>query len=74
MVKDLNINYKINLDDTSQANITYIGKAELNAGTNASSVWQIQKIDETSGLILNWAEGNDNFDNVWDDRLNLTYK
>lgn len=29
-----------------------------------SAVWQIKRVDTTSGVVIKWADGNDNFDNV----------
>lgn len=52
--------------------VVYIGEAAIGSATNAA-VWRIKKIDETSGLIITWADGNSNFDNVWDLRADLTY-
>ncbi len=66
------INYSIRIDDVSELDTTYIGKADIGSSTSAS-VWQIHKVDETSGNIFLWADGNDNFDNIWDNRTSLTY-
>lgn len=52
--------------------ITYIGNAAMGADA-AAAVWQIKRLDATSGLIKLWADGNDNFDNVWNDRASLSY-
>lgn len=63
----------IKLDDTTTANVTYVGKAAM-GGLAASAVWQIMKIDETSGLVITWADGNGLFDNIWDNRAtSVTY-
>ncbi len=51
---------------------TYIGKATIGSLTSAS-VWQIKRLDETSGLVMKWSDGNANFDNKWDDYLTLSY-
>lgn len=53
-------------------NLTYIGNAAIGASASGS-VWQIKRLDATSGLIKLWADGNDNFDNIWNDRESLTY-
>ncbi len=54
----------------------YFGQAL--AGTlDAASVWQIQRITfPTPGqddMVLEWADGNIRYDNIWDDRLALSY-
>lgn len=52
--------------------VTYIGKAA--AGTaQASALWQCQKIDETSGMIITWADGNVLYDNIATDLTLLSY-
>lgn len=67
--------YDIRLDDTTTANVTYIGKAALtgSAIATSSAVWQVQKIDETTGMIITWADGDSSFNNIWDNRASLTY-
>jgi hypothetical protein len=60
------------LDDTTTSNVTYVGVAAPASLTSATS-WQVKKIDETTGMVITWADGNTNFDNVWDNRASLTY-
>lgn len=65
--------YAIRYDETATG-ITYIGKAV--PGTSAASaLWQIRKLDETLSPDFNvtFADGNADFDNVWNDRDSLTY-
>ena len=54
----------------------YIGRAEPGSLLSAA-VWSISKSIIESGVdndtSQNWADGDSNFDNVWDDRLILTY-
>lgn len=52
--------------------IIYLGKAEIATVTSAAK-WQIKKIDQTNGIIITWADGNDLFDNIFDDYLTLNY-
>lgn len=58
--------------DDSATPIIYIGKAPIASGTS-SAVWQVVKLDTTSGLVKTFADGNASFDNVWDNRASLTY-
>jgi hypothetical protein len=61
------------IDDTSTTSVTYIGKASIGSSA-ASAVWQIQKIDEsTSPTTIKWADGDSNFDNIFNNRTSLTY-
>jgi len=66
-------NYLTKIDDTTTSNVVYIGKAAIGSSA-ASAVWQIKKLD-TSTLALDktWADGNDSFDNVWNNRASLSY-
>lgn len=67
--------YRTKIDEASTT-VTYVGKAELtgSAISGASAVWQIMKIDETTNPTeISFADGNTNFDNVWDSRSSLTY-
>jgi hypothetical protein len=56
----------------TSGNYTYVGKAAIGS-LGSASVWQIQRIDQTSGLVIEWADGNANFDNKWNDYLILSY-
>jgi hypothetical protein len=58
--------------DEASATITYVGKAPVGSLTS-NAVWKIFRIDESSGLVITYADGNTNFDNVWDSRAGLTY-
>lgn len=64
------------IDDTTTANVVYIGKAELTGAAilTSGAVWQIKKLD-TSSLALDkkWADGDSSYNNVWDNRSSLTY-
>lgn len=59
------------LDDSSDP-VLYIGKAPTGTLTS-QPFWQIIKLDETTGLVLAYADGDGNFDNVWDNRASLSY-
>lgn len=52
--------------------ITYVGVAVVGSLTS-DNVWQVKKLDETSGLIITYADGNSQFDNIWDNYASLTY-
>lgn len=58
---------------TKVDNYTYIGLAP--PGSNeADPVWQALRVDKTSGTIIKYADGNDNFDNIATDLTALTYE
>lgn len=59
--------------DTVSSTLTYIGEASVGAN-NSDAIWRIRKL-ETVGTVLSvqWADGDFQFDNVWDNRASLTY-
>ena len=61
------IHYAERVDDYTTPNVTYVGKAATGSLTNAA-VWQIRKIDVTTGMVLTWADGDALFNNIWDNR------
>lgn len=58
--------------DQVTSTLFYVGEATF-AASPSSAIWRIRKIDTTSGVDVKWADGNSNYDNVWDDRTSLTY-
>ena len=58
--------------DEATATLSYYGRADAGSLTSAAA-WQIKRIDTSAGLIIDWADGNTLFDNVWDNRATLTY-
>ena len=67
------VNYEIRIqEDSGDSDISYVGKA-VPGSLTASAIWQVARVDENTGTIQEWADGNDSFDNVWDNREALTY-
>jgi hypothetical protein len=65
-------------DDTPVDTIyTYVGYAQIGDTLTSTATWAIQKITEyeaaPSLMIMEWADGNKNFDNIWDNRASLYY-
>ena len=52
--------------------LTYVAIAAPGTA-QATAKWQCKKIDETTGIVVTWADGNANFDNVATDLTALTY-
>lgn len=53
--------------------VTYIGAAECGS-TPGSAKWQIQRITAVGAVqTIEWADGDGQFDNIWDNRAALTY-
>lgn len=61
------------LVDEVDANTTYVGEANHGTLSSANS-WRIKKIT-VSGTVTTvaFADGDDDFNNVWDDRTSLSY-
>ena len=57
---------------TVSGSITYIGIAAPGTA-QATAKWQCKKIDETTGVIITWADGNSDFDNASTDLTALSY-
>jgi ribosomal silencing factor RsfS len=59
--------------DESVPYVVYKGFAMPSTEGNAAA-WAIQKISRQQDIIVyEWADGNNQFDNVWDNRYSLTY-
>lgn len=69
---DLTADPTVILDEVGS--ITYVGKALPGTLTSAPS-WQIKRLDESGDpeLIMTYADGDANFDNIWDNRASLSY-
>ena len=65
-------NYKTLVDEASST-VTYVGYAL--PGTVTSAVdWRVKRLTESGNdLNVEWADGDDLFDNVWDNRAALSY-
>ena len=61
------------LIDEASPTVTYLGFAAPNSLTSLA-IWRIQKI-VVSGTVTSilWADGNNKFDNIWDNRASLSY-
>lgn len=65
--------YEPKLVDETNSNAVYKGFANPGAKTDAP-VWAILKVTNNKGVLsYHWADGNKNFDKVWDNRKTLVY-
>jgi hypothetical protein len=62
------------IDPTIFPEVTYRGDALPGVATSAAS-WRVQRLTQQSDgdVEILFADGDDNFDNVWDNRLSLSY-
>jgi len=59
--------------DTTDATVYYKGWADVGVATSAAS-WRIQRISISGGVYsFDFADGDAEFDNVWDNRASLSY-
>lgn len=62
--------------DESNPLVTYVGYAAAGSQPN-QAVWSIQRTTRFAAndiVIVEWADGNELFDNIWDQRLELNYQ
>jgi len=52
--------------------VTYVGRSAPGTA-QATAAWQCMKIDESSGAVITYADGNSDFDNVATDLTSLSY-
>lgn len=71
-VTSIDTTYSLRLDEPSSTEL-YVGEASIGANESAP-VWRIKKL-VTVGMTISilWADGNQFFDNIWDNRLLLSY-
>ena len=67
-------NFVSALDYDGSNQLLYTGKA-LPGSSKASALWQIKKyLYSGSNLTdIQYADGNNNYDNIWNDRTTYTY-
>jgi len=64
--------YATRIDEVSPT-VTYVGKASPGTGISVFN-WQIQRLTDTgTGLTVEWADGDDQFDNQWASRVSYSY-
>jgi hypothetical protein len=57
---------------TTEGDITYVAQAK-EGSIQSDAVWQCKKIDSTTGVVITWADGNSQYDNIATDLTALTY-
>ena len=73
----LDAGYTQAFDYDGNNNVIYQGWAEPSIAVKANAVWRIAKLTyNVSNLVtdITWADGNEAFDNIWNDRAGLSYQ
>ena len=63
----------IRTDESSTTNTTYVGYATIGTANSAASWKVFRMFDDKGDLTITYADGDSNYDNIWDDRVTLTY-
>jgi len=65
---------KIIIIDNASSSITYYGYADPGSA-DSSAAWRILRKEVVSATVteFKYADGDTNYDNIWDDRASLTY-
>ena len=67
--------YTIRTDSTTTVDTIYVGTANSSSATVSDDVWSIKRVTVIGDdFVVEWADGNGNPDNIWNDRATLTYK
>jgi len=65
----------VRMDTKSTTSVTYIGYAQIGIATSVAA-WRILRLNESGSpetLVTEYADGNANFDKIWDNRASLSY-
>ncbi len=73
VTRDEDMNYAKQVDFASDT-VIYKGEAAIGSST-ASAVWRVHKLTLAGDgdMAEIWADGNADFDNIWDNRASLSY-
>lgn len=65
---------KFDYDASTPPNLIYYGLSAMGSATSAA-VWQIRKFTYSGSNVIDesWANGNNYFNNIWDNRASLSY-
>jgi hypothetical protein len=59
--------------DEASTTVTYIGEAAISIAESVA-FWKIKKLEQVGSVLkITWADGNEQYDNVWENRAGYTY-
>ena len=73
---ELTNHYITRVDYVGGTNPIYIGRASTDTTVTDTAVWQVVKITwdgNNNPILIEFADGNEAFDNIWNDRATLNY-
>jgi len=63
---------QLRLDEYSST-VTYVGEAAPGVAESAA-FWRVKRLTQYGTVLkVDWADGNEDYDNVWTNRASLTY-
>ena len=74
LMADLNPQNLLRIDDVGA--LTYVGEAQATGTATSAASWRIYRLDESGGteeLVKLYGGGSTAFDQIWDNRLALSY-
>ncbi len=75
IIEENQLVYNTMIDNVSASSYKYIGESVPGTDTSVAK-WRIKRIDQTDtggDIPILWATGTAKFNQIWDDRLTLTY-
>lgn len=61
--------------DEVTTTLVYVGYSQTTGADPSLEVWKIKKIEQTGTVWeIKYADGDEQYDNIWDNRASLNYK
>lgn len=72
----LDAGYTQALDYDGSNRVIYQGWAVPRTANKANAVWRVCRLTYSGDNVtdIEWADGNESFDNIWNDRASLSYQ
>jgi hypothetical protein len=75
--REYNLNFGLNPSkiDEVTSTLVYVGYSFTSGADSSLAVWKIKKIEQTGTVWeIKYADGDEQYDNIWDNRAILNYK
>lgn len=71
-IQGMNDEVAVRVDDAG-GGVSYVGKAKAGTATSLPR-WQIKRVTiVVTDSVVEWADGDNQYDNIWDNRAALVY-